>query len=53
MFGHQFSHVWIDFRGIQDEFMREKGIDYFEYSRRAAYAHREYSIQNPMRWRGY
>jgi hypothetical protein len=33
--------------------MREKGIDYFENSRRAAYAHREYSIQNPMRWRGY
>ena len=53
MFGHQYSHVWIDFRGIQDEFMREKGIDYFENSRRAAYAHREYSVQNPMRWRGY
>ena len=53
MFGHQYSHVWIDFRGIQDEYMREKGIDYFENSRRAAYAHREYSIQNPMRWRGY
>lgn len=29
-FGHQYSHVWIDFRGIQDKFMREKGIDYFE-----------------------
>lgn len=53
MFGHQYSHVWVDFRGIQDAFMREKGIDYFENSRRAAYAHREYSIQNPMRWRGY
>jgi hypothetical protein len=53
MFGHQYSHVWIDFRGIQDEFMREKGMDYFENSRRAAYAHREYSLQNPMRWRGY
>ena len=53
MFGHQYSHVWIDFRGIQDAFMREKGIDYFENSRRAAYAQREYAIQNPMRWRGY
>jgi Uncharacterized protein conserved in bacteria len=53
MFGHQYSHVWIDFRGIQDEFMREKGIDYFENSRRAAYAQREYARQNPMRWRGY
>lgn len=53
LFGHQYSHVWIDFRGIQDEFMRGKGIDYFENSRRATYAHREYARQNPMRWRGY
>lgn len=53
MFGHQYSHVWIDFRGIQDAFMREKGIDYFENSRRAAYAQREYARANPMRWRGY
>jgi hypothetical protein len=53
MFGHQYSHVWIDFRGIQDAYMREKGIDYFENSRRAAYAQREYAKRNPMRWRGY
>ena len=52
-FGHQYSHVWIDFRGIQDEFMREKGIDYFENSRRATYAQRNYATDNPMRWRGY
>ena len=43
-FGHQYSHVWIDFRGIQDEFMRAKGIDYFENSRRATYAQRSYAI---------
>ena len=35
LFGHQYSHVWIDFRGIQDAYMRGKGIDYFENSRRA------------------
>jgi hypothetical protein len=35
LFIHLFSHAWIDFRGIQDEFMREKGCDYFENSRRA------------------
>lgn len=52
-FGHQYSHVWIDFRGIQDEFMRSKGIDYFENSRRATYAQRSYATDNPMRWRGY
>jgi hypothetical protein len=53
LFGHQYSHVWIDFHGIQDEYMREKGIDYFENSRRAAYAQREYASQNPMQWIGY
>lgn len=53
LFGHQYSHVWIDFRGIQDEYMRERGIDYFENSRRATLAQHAYAIENPMRWRGY
>ena len=53
LFGHQYSHVWIDFRGIQDDFMRGKGIDYFENSRRATIAQRAYAIDNPMQWRGY
>lgn len=53
LFGHQYSHVWVDFRGIQDPFMREKGIDYFENSRRATYSNRAYCIDNPMNWKGY
>jgi len=53
LFGHQYSHSWIDFRGIADEYMRGKGIDYFENSRRAALAQRKYTIANPHRWRGY
>jgi hypothetical protein len=53
LFGHQYSHVWIDFRGIQDEYMRGRGIDYFENSRRATLSQREYAIHNPMGWRGY
>lgn len=53
LFGHQYSHVWIDFRGIQDDYMRSRGMDYFENSRRAAYAQRWYATENPMRWRGY
>ncbi|WP_240600559.1 glucoamylase family protein [Solilutibacter silvestris] len=53
LFGHQFSHVWIDFRGIRDDWARGSGIDYFENSRRAALAHRAYAIANPMGWRGY
>lgn len=53
LFGHQYSHVWIDFRGIQDTYMRAKGIDYFENSRRATLAQRAYAIENPMQWRDY
>ena len=53
LFGHQYSHVWIDFRGIRDEFMRGKGIDYFENSRRATYAQKAYAADNPDGWRGY
>ena len=33
LFIHQLSHLWVDFRSIQDEYMRGKGIDYFENSR--------------------
>ena len=53
LFIHQFSHAWIDFRGIQDRFMREKGCDYFENSRRAAYVQREYAKRNPRGFTGY
>ena len=53
LFIHQYSHIWIDFRGIQDAYTREKGIDYFENSRRATYAQRAYAADNPGRFRGY
>jgi hypothetical protein len=53
LFGHQYSHVWIDFRGIKDPYMRGRGIDYFENSRRATYAQRAYAIANPDGWAGY
>ncbi|CAN5860258.1 glucoamylase family protein [soil metagenome] len=50
LFGHQYSHLWIDFRGLQDETMRKRGIDYFENTRRAVYAQRAYAIANPGNW---
>jgi len=53
LFGHQYSHIWIDFRGIQDAYMRGKGIDYFENSRRATLSQRSYAIANPGQWRDY
>lgn len=37
--------MWIDFRGIQDEVMRAKGIDSIENSRRATYVQQQYAIQ--------
>ncbi len=53
LFGHQYSHAFIDFRRIQDAYMRLRGIDYFENSRRATYAQRGYAIANPGEWTGY
>lgn len=53
LFGHQYSHVWIDFRGIQDRYLRARGLDYFENSRRATYAQRAYAAANPGGWTGY
>lgn len=53
LFGHQYSHVWIDFRGIQDDFMRAKGIDYFENSRRATLSQQAYGADNPNAWKDY
>ncbi|HEY3025658.1 MAG TPA: glucoamylase family protein [Pyrinomonadaceae bacterium] len=53
LFIHQISHMWIDFRGIQDEYMRGKSIDYFENSRRATYVQQQYAIRNPRGFKGY
>jgi len=53
LFGHQYSHAWIDFRGIRDDFMRARGIDYFENSRRATLAQYAYAQRNPEDWTGY
>lgn len=53
LFGHQYSHCWIDFQGIRDDYMRGKGIDYAENSRRATYANRAYCLANPAKWQDY
>jgi len=53
LFIHLFSHAWIDFRGIRDDFMREKDCDYFENSRRAVAIQREYAARNPRGYVGY
>jgi hypothetical protein len=53
LFGHQYSHVWIDFRNTQDVYMRDKRLDYFENSRRATLANRAYAIAHPLGWVDY
>jgi hypothetical protein len=52
MFGHQYSQCWLDLRGIQDGFIRSKGIDYFENSRRATYSQHAYGRKNPEQFMG-
>ncbi len=53
LFGHQYSHCWINFKFIQDAYMAAKGITYFENSRRATLAQRAYCIANPGHFVGY
>jgi len=53
LFGHQYSQLYIDFRGIQDDFMRQHNSDYFINSRQATLANRAYCIDNPQGFVGY
>jgi hypothetical protein len=53
LFGHQYTHVWTDFRDIRDGYMQKRGLDYFENSRRAVYAQQAYAVANPRRCRDY
>ncbi len=53
LFIHQLSHMWIDFQGIQDDYMRKRRSDYFENSRRATYIQQQYAIRNPRGFKGY
>ncbi|QDH25876.1 Tat pathway signal protein [Neokomagataea tanensis] len=53
LFGHQYSESWLDLRGIQDDFSRAHQTDYFQNSRAATYAQRDYAIRNPGKWKGY
>ncbi len=53
LFGHQYSHCWVDFRLGQDAFCRFRNITYFENSRRATLAQQAYAVANPGHWIGY
>lgn len=53
LFIHQFSHIWLDLRGIRDKYMAAKKTDYFENSRVATQVQRQYAIRNPREYVGY
>ena len=48
LFTYQFSHAYIDFRKLDD-----RGINFFENSREAALANREYSMSFSGQYKGY
>jgi hypothetical protein len=52
-FTHQVSHLWVDFRGIRDSYMRDKDSDYFENSRRATYVQQKYAMRNSGQFDAY
>jgi hypothetical protein len=53
LFIHQMSHLWVDFRGIRDAYMRGRDCDYFENSRRATIVQQQYAIRNPLGFEQY
>jgi hypothetical protein len=53
LFTHQLSHLWVDFRGLRDAVMHDRGTDYFENSRQATYVQQEYAVRNPLGFAGY
>jgi hypothetical protein len=53
LFGHQYTQVWADLRGIRDAYMKHRDLDYFENSRRAVYAQQAYAVANPRHCQDY
>ena len=47
LFTYQYSHAWIDFRGLKDK----DGIDWFDNSVKATLANREYCIKNSNKFK--
>ncbi len=53
LFGHQYSHMYVDFRGIKDAYMEKKGIDYFINSQRATLSNKAYCKNNIFWFKDY
>lgn len=53
LFGHQYSQMFIDFRGLRDAVCRQHDLDYFENARRATLSQVAYAVENPRDYVGY
>jgi hypothetical protein len=53
LFGHEYSHCWVDFRHVGDTYMNAENSTYFENSHRAALAQQAYCAVNPGGFFGY
>ena len=53
LFGHQYSHIFIDFRGIRDAPMRAAGLRLFREQPPRDLRQARLCAANPMRWHGY
>lgn len=53
LFVHQYSEMFVDFRNITDKELIKEKIDYYENSKRATLIQQKYSIENPLKWKGY
>jgi hypothetical protein len=53
LFGHQYSHCWVDFRYVKDAYGVTQHLTYFENSRRATLAQQAYCVANPGGFAGY
>ncbi len=53
LFGHQYSQMFVDYKGIQDAYMKQKGSDYFENAKNATLGQIAYAEKNPKQFDGY
>lgn len=53
LFGHQYSQMFVNYKGIQDAYMRNAGSTYFKNAQNATLAQIDYAEHNPEHFVGY
>jgi hypothetical protein len=52
-FAHQYTAIWVDFRGITSGFMAIHHTNFFQNGQRATFAQQRFAMDNPHHWTGY